>query len=170
MRKQTNTLSPCPKGFQSPKFSDSDFSEVCGLGLGRPKSSAVSILVFSNLFIQIVLLLLGKEEVKDADPAVWTKKSNLPEVTKSWHDYMTKEVIQDFQSAILQVSDSPYDEEYVANIPQVAYEFPNGYRNEFGLERFKISEALFDPNKIRVPNANTMLSVAHVLTTSVGKI
>jgi hypothetical protein len=28
-----------PKGFQSPKFSDSDFREVRGLGLGRPKSS-----------------------------------------------------------------------------------------------------------------------------------
>jgi hypothetical protein len=39
MRKQTNTLSPSPKGFQSPKFSDSDFREVRGLGLGRPKSS-----------------------------------------------------------------------------------------------------------------------------------
>jgi hypothetical protein len=35
--------SPSPKwGFQSPKFSDSDFREVrgLGLGLGRPKSSA----------------------------------------------------------------------------------------------------------------------------------
>jgi hypothetical protein len=41
MRKQTNTLSPSPKGFQSQKFSDSDFREVRGLrlGLGRPKSS-----------------------------------------------------------------------------------------------------------------------------------
>jgi hypothetical protein len=39
MRKLTNTLSPSPKGFQSPKFSDSDFREVRGLGLGRPKSS-----------------------------------------------------------------------------------------------------------------------------------
>jgi hypothetical protein len=28
MRKQTNTLSPSPKCFQSPKFSDSDFREV----------------------------------------------------------------------------------------------------------------------------------------------
>jgi hypothetical protein len=37
MRKLTNTLSPSPKGFQSPKFSDSDFREV--RGLGRPKSS-----------------------------------------------------------------------------------------------------------------------------------
>jgi hypothetical protein len=39
MRKLTNTLSPSPKGFQSPKFSDSDFWEV--RGLGRPKSSAI---------------------------------------------------------------------------------------------------------------------------------
>jgi hypothetical protein len=41
MRKQTNTLSPSPKGFQSPKFSDSTLREVrgLGLGLGRPKSS-----------------------------------------------------------------------------------------------------------------------------------
>jgi hypothetical protein len=27
---KTNTLSPSPKGFQSPKFSDSDFREVRG--------------------------------------------------------------------------------------------------------------------------------------------
>ena len=107
--------------------------------------------------------------MKDGDPAKWTKKKDLPEVTKSWHDYMSREMIQDFQHAVLQVSDTPYDEELCATIPQVTYEFPNGYRNEFGVERFKIAEALFDPQKIRVPNANTMLSVAHVLTTSVGK-
>jgi hypothetical protein len=41
MHKLTNTLSPSPKGFQRPKFLDSDFSEVRGLGLGRPKSSAI---------------------------------------------------------------------------------------------------------------------------------
>ncbi len=114
--------------------------------------------------------IAAKEETKeDGDPAKWTKKSNLPEVTKSWHDYMAKEVVQDFQHTVLQVSDMPYDEEACSSIPQVAYEFPNGYRNEYGLERFRIPEALFDPQRIRVPNANTMLSVSHVLTTSVGK-
>jgi hypothetical protein len=30
MRQLTNMLSPSPKGFQSPKFSDSDFREVRG--------------------------------------------------------------------------------------------------------------------------------------------
>jgi hypothetical protein len=40
-----DTQGPSPKGFQSPKFSNSDFREVCGcgLGLGRPKSSAVGL-------------------------------------------------------------------------------------------------------------------------------
>ena len=38
-----------------------------------------------------------KEEVKPAGVPIWTKKPNLPEVTKSWHDYMIKQVVQDFQ-------------------------------------------------------------------------
>ena len=75
-----------------------------------------------------------------------------------------------FCSLGFQVSDSTYDEEACSTVPQVSYEFPNGYRNDFGLERFKISESLFDPSKIRVPQAQTMLSAAHVVTTSVGKI
>ncbi len=41
--------------------------------------------------------------MKDGDPAKWTKKPNLPEVTKSWHNYMVKEVVQDFQTTVLQV-------------------------------------------------------------------
>jgi hypothetical protein len=52
MRKQTNALSPSPKakGFQSPKFLDSDFREVrgLGLGLGRPKSSAMGHVTYTS--------------------------------------------------------------------------------------------------------------------------
>jgi len=113
--------------------------------------------------------IAGKEEVRDAEPAKWTKKPNLPEVTKSWHNCMVKEVVQDFQSAVLQVSDSGYDEDVCGSMPAVSYEFPNGYRNDFGLDRFKIAESLFDPSRIKThPHAATMLSAAHVVTTSVG--
>ena len=49
-------------------------------------------------------LCSGKEEVRDGDPAKWTKKTNLPEgLTKSWHNHMVKEVVQDFQASVLQV-------------------------------------------------------------------
>jgi len=115
--------------------------------------------------------IAGKEEVRDAEPAKWTKKTNLPEVTKSWHNLMVKEVVQDFQSAVLQVSDSGFDEEACSTIPAVTYEFPNGYRNDYGLDRFKIAESLFDPARIKMgahPHQSTMLSAAHVVTTSVG--
>ena len=30
------------------------------------------------------------------------------------------------------------------------YEFPNGYNNTFGVERFKICEGLFDPSNVKV--------------------
>jgi hypothetical protein len=45
MRKQTNTLSPSPKGFQSPKFSDSDFREVLDLDSDVRKALVKIILV-----------------------------------------------------------------------------------------------------------------------------
>ena len=51
-----------------------------------------------------LIINLGKEEVRDGDPAKWTKKTNLPEgLTKSWHSHMVKEVVQDFQTSVLQV-------------------------------------------------------------------
>jgi hypothetical protein len=50
-------MSPSPKGFQSPKFSDSDFREVRGLGLGRPKSSGQ---MTSKTFSEGILLLFRR--------------------------------------------------------------------------------------------------------------
>lgn len=69
----------------------------------------------------------SKEVVKDHDKPRWVKKKGLPEVTKSWHNYMVKKLIQDFQATVLQVSESPYDEKIVSTIPAVQYEFPTGY-------------------------------------------
>lgn len=44
----------------------------------------------------------------------------------------------------LQVSEMPYDERLAATIPSVHYEFPTGYHQDFGPERFKLAEGLFD--------------------------
>lgn len=38
----------------------------------------------------------------------------------------------------------PYDERLAANIPSVHHEFPTGYHQDFGSERFKLAEGLFD--------------------------
>ncbi|KAH0624171.1 hypothetical protein JD844_007650 [Phrynosoma platyrhinos] len=80
----------------------------------------------------------------------------------------SKCVIQDFQASVLQVSDSAYDEQVAAQMPTVHYEFPNGYNCDFGAERLKIPEGLFDPSNVKGLSGNTMLGVSHVVTTSVG--
>jgi actin-related protein len=49
----------------------------------------------------------------------------------------------------LQVLEQPYDDKAVASIPMVQYEFPSGYHQDFGSERFRIPEALFDPSVVR---------------------
>jgi hypothetical protein len=72
-------------------------------------------------------LIGSKEVVKEREKARWVKKRNVPEVTTSWHNYMTKKIVQDFQASVLQVSETPYDEKTVSSIPTVHYEFPSGY-------------------------------------------
>lgn len=37
-----------------------------------------------------------------------------------------------------------------AQMPTVHYEFPNGYNCDFGAERLKIPEGLFDPSNVKV--------------------
>ena len=114
-------------------------------------------------------MIAGKEEVNTAAEAKWTKKPKFPEVTTSSHKYMQREVVSDFAHSILQVSDLPYDEESIATIPHVGFEFPNGYNDEYGPERFKIPEALFEPARhLRSPHAGAMLGAAHVVTTAVA--
>lgn len=84
-------------------------------------------------------LIGSKEFVKEREKARWVKKRNLPEVTTSWHNYMTKKVVQDFQASVLQVSETPYDEKTVSSIPTVHYEFPNGYHQVFQIYVIKIN-------------------------------
>ena len=91
-----------------------------------------------------------QEPVVEGDPPNFRRKEKLPEVTKSFHNYMTKDVLQDFAASALQVSDVPYDQETIDNMPLVHYEFPNGYNQDFGQDRFRIPEEIFDPSIIKV--------------------
>jgi len=72
-------------------------------------------------------LIKDKQPVNDREVPIWTKKREVPNVTSSWHDYMSKLVVQDFQHTVLQVADRPYDEKVVAGLPTYSYEFPEGY-------------------------------------------
>jgi actin-related protein len=41
-----------------------------------------------------------------------------------------------------------------AILPRIPYEFPNGFNTDFGEERFRIPEALFNPSILKVKFIN----------------
>ncbi|KAJ8950291.1 hypothetical protein NQ318_021147 [Aromia moschata] len=113
-------------------------------------------------------LVANKELTKPDDPPVWKRRSIPSNLTESWYNFMIKEVMQDFQASVLQVSDVSYDEEVVKTMPANHYEFPNGFHRDFGVERFKIPEPLFNPTTGAKAGIQPILGVGSLVTTSVG--
>lgn len=118
-----------------------------------------------NIDVVPAYMIASKEAVKDGSPADWEKKKNLPETTESWNKYIMDNTLEDFAASVLQIMDIPYSEPNAASMPQFHYGFPNGYHQDFGHERMRAAETLFDPSLIQ---GNTMLGVPHVVSTSVG--
>lgn len=104
--------------------------------------------------------------VRERETPRWTRKPG-SQPTSSWLSYMVRELLQDFQMNVLQVSDSPYDEDVANTLPMKHYEFPTGYNDDFGSVRLMIPEALFDPSNVKGVGAS-ILGIGPLVTTSVG--
>lgn len=101
----------------------------------------------------------SKEAVRDREAPRYTLKRLPDRLTDSWQQYMLRGLLQDFQMSTVQVLETPYDERVASQIPSVHYEFPTGYHQDFGCERFKLAENLFD---------HTMLGAGQLAQTSVS--
>lgn len=103
--------------------------------------------------------IASKESIREREPPRFTVKRMAENLTSSWQQYMLKGLMQDFQMSTVQVLEVPYDERTASQIPSAHYEFPSGYHQDFGCERFKLAESLFD---------HTMLGAGQLASTSVG--
>lgn len=115
----------------------------------------------------------SKKEVKDGEAPIWTLRSNLPDVTKSYDEFMRKQLIEDFAHLTLQLCDTPIDVEFMEKLPAVSYGFPCGFRKDFLAERAKIPEALFDLKYIDGEKENStikssLMDVSQIAATSCG--
>eukprot|EP00794_Sanderia_malayensis_P016704 gene16704-18398_t len=108
----------------------------------------------SGIDIVPTYLIASKEVTEEGTPPVFKKKV-FSNISKSFHNYMIKEVVQDFQAAL-------------ESIPATSYEFPNGFNQIFDVERFRICESLFDTSAVKGIESTTLLGVPHVITTSIG--
>jgi len=69
-------------------------------------------------------LITNKQQVKAKEIPIWSRKNTVPNVTNSWHNYMSKLVIEDFQHTVLEVAER---DAILSNLPTCHYEFSNGY-------------------------------------------
>ncbi|KAJ3356052.1 1-phosphatidylinositol-3-phosphate 5-kinase [Entophlyctis luteolus] len=65
--------------------------------------------------------------------------------TSSFHDFATYRVLDEFKESVLQVSEFHFNQNYLQSRPPRSFEFPDGYNNSFGVERFRIPEIMFNP-------------------------
>lgn len=86
----------------------------------------------------------SKSAVSEAEPPKWVER-HFDGITDSFQGYMKNEVVRDFQASVARVSEVPYHEETLASLPTTAFEFPNGYNDSFGIERYRAAEMLFNP-------------------------
>ncbi|KAF9142951.1 Actin-like 6A [Mortierella sp. GBA39] len=67
--------------------------------------------------------------------------------TPSFHKMMQMRVLHDFKESVCQVAESTYNEQNISTRPQKPYELPDGYNFNFGTERFKVPEIMFNPKE-----------------------
>ncbi|CAG0894281.1 unnamed protein product [Cyprideis torosa] len=96
------------------------------------------------------MVKVGSERaVRAGSKAQSVMKKDLPPVRPSWYTYgrnLGQEVIREFQSAVLECCEDQFVEHLVASHPQVPFEFPDGFNENFGADRYRIAESLFDPS------------------------
>lgn len=76
-----------------------------------------------------------------------TPRSDLHHILPTYEAYMNLEMARDVKESLAKVADSQLlenDPRY-ANIPMYPYELPDGTVVDVNIERFQISELLFDP-------------------------
>lgn len=59
-------------------------------------------------------------------------------------------MIHEYKESVSQVSEFTYDENLLSQRPQKPFEFPDGYNNSFGAERYRVPEIMFNPRHIRM--------------------
>ncbi|KAJ1971893.1 NuA4 histone acetyltransferase subunit [Dimargaris xerosporica] len=101
-----------------------------------------------NLEVRSRYQVLKKNPVDVGQPADVVLR-DLPngEITPSYHHYMQMQVIQEYKESVCQISESTYNENYLAARPQKPFEFPDGFNLQVGIERFRVPEVLFQPNQ-----------------------
>ncbi|KND04519.1 uncharacterized protein SPPG_00248 [Spizellomyces punctatus DAOM BR117] len=89
--------------------------------------------------------LVSKKSAVDAGQPARYDLRDRPNTAPSYHNLAVERAIDEFKETVCHVSEFQFDEKTLSQRPVKNFEFPDGYNNSFGIERFKITESLFTP-------------------------
>lgn len=127
---------------------------------GEALNNACLAMLTENDLVQPALGALAievadKAAVPLAAPPQFTRKE-IPAISSSFRAYQDRRVLEDFKESIVQVSEASLAVETdLAMRPPKYYEFPSGFNRNFGFDRFRLGEILFQPNKYAYANVDS---------------
>lgn len=89
---------------------------------------------------------------------------DFPNTTASYKRYSQMLIVNDFKEAVCRVPDTVFDETSYSNIPTSSYELPDGQILEFGADRFKFPDLIFNPSLLQtMPHMEKLDNLGHSL-------
>ncbi|PWN30591.1 Actin/actin-like protein [Jaminaea rosea] len=87
----------------------------------------------------------SRKPVEAGKEAQWEQREAALGASQSYKAFQEGQLLHEVKESIGQVLDSPWDEGLALSRPARSFEFPNGYNDVFGIERYRASEVLFNP-------------------------
>lgn len=90
----------------------------------------------------------SRQAVEAGRPAQWEPRTDRPldATTESFKTYHEEKLLHDAKESLTHVLDQVWDESLAVSRPSRSYEFPTGYTDTFGIERYRSGEVLFQPS------------------------
>ena len=88
---------------------------------------------------------LNKKVAKDGTMVKVTDATGIEGTTESYKKYMQSLIVNDIKETTCRTSEAKYDES-MQQMPNTAYELPDGKTIDIGAERFKTCEMMFNPS------------------------
>lgn len=80
------------------------------------------------------------------EPKSILRDDRIPQTSASWRHWAENNLLETWREACGEViPTSRFDFTTARDLPQMLYEFPDGYSGNFGEERYRFNEILFDP-------------------------
>lgn len=98
--------------------------------------------------VEIVPQYLVKSKaptVAGGKPAPKLREERMADTPESFKRFQLMRSLHEAKESLAQVLDEPWNEVQAAARPMRSFEFPDGYNDNFGIERFRAPEVLFSP-------------------------